>query len=53
MNIHPELKGKELGFYIEEFKKCVENFERYILSWNEEDIMNDFSKFYENKKGSI
>lgn len=52
MSIFPELKGKELGYYIEQFKNSFENFDKYILDNNNEQILNDFSNLYKKEKGS-
>ena len=53
MSIYPELKGKELGFYLEGFKKQFYNFDNYVLSETEEQIISDFKIFYEKVRGSI
>ena len=53
MSMYPELKGKELGYFIEQFKKQFEDFDRYILSWNKEEIMNDINDFYKKEKRGI
>lgn len=53
MSIYPELKGKELGYYIEEFKKSIKNFDKYILNNNTDKILNDFSDLYKTEKGSV
>lgn len=52
MSMYPELKGKELGYFIEQFKNQFEYFEKYILDSEANKILNDFSKFYEKEKGN-
>lgn len=45
MTSHPELKGKELGEAIKNFRNSFEDFKIYGLSNSSEEIMNDFSNF--------
>jgi len=52
MNIYPELTGKELGNAITNFQKSFENYREFGLNNSADEIMFEFSKFYEKEKGS-
>ena len=48
MSIYPELKGKELGYYIQNFKLSKDNFNEFILNNTSDKIIEDFNIFYKN-----
>ena len=52
MNLYPNLVGKELGNAITTFKDNFEDYREFGLNHSCEDILFEFSKFYDNKKGS-
>jgi len=52
MNLYPDLKGKELGNSITNFQKSFKDYREFALNHSSDEIMESFSKFYENKKGS-
>jgi len=53
MNVYPDLSGKELGNAITNFQKSFEDYREFGLNNSADEIMFEFSKFYENEKGSI
>ncbi|MFW6226266.1 MAG: hypothetical protein ACOC3V_04855, partial [bacterium] len=52
MSIYPELKGKELGDMITNFQKSYEDYRNFALNNTSEEIMEQFSSFYEKEKGN-
>jgi len=52
MNIYPDLTGKELGNMITNFQKSFEDYREFGLNNSADEIMFEFSEFYEKEKGS-
>lgn len=50
MSVLPELKGKELGDAITNFKSEFEDFRKFLLKNNSEEIINNFKNWYLNNK---
>lgn len=49
MEVIPELKGKELGHAMNEFKSNFDDFRSYLLENSSEDILNYFKNWYLKK----
>jgi len=46
MDEFPELQGKELGQWLGDFKRNINDWNRYVLSNTKDNILEDFTKFY-------
>lgn len=52
LSLIPELKGKELGDFIEAYKQSMKGFNRFIIESNEDDLNVSILEFYKRFKNA-